>query len=439
MSEPKPLDVIIVGAGISGLAAAAALGKQGHRVIVLEKSKFNKETGAAINVPPNCTALLEWLGIDITKWGGTLLEEVNRHDHHGTVKFHTDFGAVRKYWQAEYYLVHRCDLHGAIKEQALKTAEVHTSCEIVEINTSTDRPSVKLDDGRIFEGDLLIGADGLHSIIRKEIAPQAPDPTPADKSCFRWLLPASEIREFTTTADIVKRGALMEWAAPGIARLVMYPCSNNEVLNLVAFMPTELVGNLGQAKHLLIEGWICGVVDIGWEVSGNKPALVNGFADFSPAVREVVGRAGDDLKVWQLYNMDPLPYYVTGHVGLIGDAAHPFQPYLGQGGAMAIEDGISIGVLLPPGTSPSDIPDRLKIYETARRPRIELTLHYTALNARNEGEESTDNETAAAMAKMMSVIGSHNEVAHSTALLQEAMAGRSTKQAKPAANGDRLK
>ncbi|KAL4867784.1 hypothetical protein BDV12DRAFT_209604 [Aspergillus spectabilis] len=406
MLEAKPLDVIIVGAGISGLAAAAALGKQGHRVVVLEKSKFNKETGAAINVPPNCTALLEWLDIDITKYGGTLLEEVNRHDHHGTVKFHTDFGAVRKFWQAEYYLVHRCDLHGAIKEQALKKAEVHTGCEIVEINISSERPSVTLDDGRVFEADLLIGADGLHSIIRKKIAPEAPDPTPADKSCFRWLLPAADIREFATTADIVKRGALMEWAAAGIARLVMYPCSNNEVLNLVAFMPTELVGNLGE----------------GWEVSGNKGVLVNGFSDFCPAVREVVGRAGEDLKVWQLYDMEALPHYVTGHVALIGDAAHPFQPYLGQGGAMAIEDGISIGVLLPLGTSPSDIPDRLRIYETARRPRIELTLHYTALNARNEGEESTDNETAAEMAKMMSIIGSHNEVAHSTALLQEALA-----------------
>ncbi|KAL4882173.1 hypothetical protein BJY04DRAFT_227367 [Aspergillus karnatakaensis] len=411
MSELKPLDVIIVGAGISGLAAAVALGKQGHRVVVLEKSKFNKETGAAINVPPNCTALLEWLGIDITKHGGTMLEQVNRHDQHGTVKFQTDFGAVRKFWQAEYYLVHRCDLHGAIKEQALKTAEIYTSCEIVEIDASSERPSVTLDDGRVFEGDLLIGADGLHSIIRKKIAPQAPDPTPADKSCFRWLLPADEIREFALTKNIVKRGALMEWCAAGVARLVMYPCSNNEVLNLVAFMPTELVGNLGE----------------GWEVSGNKPALVSGFSSFCPAVREVVGRAGSDLKVWQLYDMEALPYYVTGHVALTGDAAHPFQPYLGQGGAMAIEDGISIGMLLPLGTNPKDIPDRLKIYETARRPRIEMTLHYTALNARNEGDESTDKETAAEMAKMMSIIGSHNEVAHSTALLQETLGGKKDK------------
>ncbi|BCS25029.1 uncharacterized protein APUU_41473A [Aspergillus puulaauensis] len=391
MTEARPLDIVVIGAGISGLT-------------VLEKSKFNRETGAAINAPPNCTALLEWLDIDLRDFGGTLLEEVNRHDHHGTVKFHTDFDAVRKLWQAEYYLVHRCDLHGALKHQALKRAEVHTGCEIVGIDTSTSRPSVTLDDGRVFEGDLLIGADGLHSIIRKKIAPNAPDPTPADKSCFRWLLPAGELRELSTTTDIARRGALMEWAAAGKARLVMYPCSNNEVLNLVAFMPTAQVGKLGE----------------GWEATGNKKILVNGFADFCPAVRELVGRAGDDLKMWQLYDMEALPHYVDGRVALIGDAAHPFQPYLGQGGAMAIEDAVSLAILLPMGTTVNDIPRRLELYETARRPRVELTLYYTALNARNEDEQSTDTETAAEMAKIMGTIGSHNEVAHSTAVLQEA-------------------
>lgn len=64
----------------------------------------------------------------------------------------------------------------------------------------------------------------------------------------------------------------------------------------------------------------------GWEATGNKKTLVKGFADFCPAVRELVGRAGDDLKMWQLYDMEALPHYVDGRVALIGDAAHPFQP-----------------------------------------------------------------------------------------------------------------
>ncbi|KAL4982435.1 hypothetical protein BDW68DRAFT_192150 [Aspergillus falconensis] len=410
VTEARPLEIIIIGAGIAGLTAAAALGRQGHHVVVLEKSKFNKETGAAINAPPNCTAVLEWMDIDLRDYGGTLLEEVMRHDHQGTVRFHTDLGPIRKFWQAEYYLVHRCDLHGALKAQALKTAEVHTGCEIVSVDTSTSRPSVTLQDGRVFEGDLLVGADGLHSIVRKKVAPNAPPPTPADKSCFRWLLPASDIRELESTKHVVRRGALMEWAEGGKARLVMYPCSSNEVLNLVAFMPTAQVGKLGE----------------GYEATGNKGVLINGFQNFCPAVRELVGRAGDDLKVWQLYDMESLPRYVIERAALIGDAAHPFQPYLGQGGAMAIEDAVSLAVLLPIGTTVDDIPQRLKLYESTRRPRVELTLHYTALNARNENQECTDPETAAEMAKIMGQIGAHNEVTNSTALLQEALTGRAS-------------
>lgn len=92
--------------------------------------------------------------------------------------------------------------------------------------------------------------DKDQSVIRKKIAPNAPDPTPADKSCFRWLLPAGELRDLSITADIVRRGALMEWAAAGKARLVMYPCSNNEVLNLVAFLPTAHVGKVGEGRYI---------------------------------------------------------------------------------------------------------------------------------------------------------------------------------------------
>ncbi|KAL4805176.1 hypothetical protein BDV18DRAFT_25535 [Aspergillus unguis] len=406
MDDSKPLDIVIIGAGISGLTAASALGRQGHRVVVIEKSKFNKETGAAINTPPNCTAMLDWLGIDIAQYGGTLLEEVNRHDHHGAVKFHGDFDAVRKFWQAEYYLVHRRELHTAIKEKALEASEIHTGCNIVAIDISSSRPSVTLDDGRTFEGDLLIGADGLQSILRKKIAPDAPPPTAADKSCFRWLLSAPELRELDVTKDVVRRGALMEWSLANTARLVMYPCQNNQVQNLVGFLPTEVVGKLKE----------------GYQTVGDKNVLTNAFKDFCPAVRELVGRAGEDLKMWQLYDMESLPTYVHKHAALIGDAAHPFQPYMGQGGAMAIEDAVSLAVLLPMGTTADDIPHRLQLYETARRPRVELVLHYTALNARNEDEKSVDAETAADMAKMMSTVGSHNEVAHSTAILKEALA-----------------
>ncbi|KAL2827944.1 hypothetical protein BDW59DRAFT_53118 [Aspergillus cavernicola] len=406
MQASQPLSIVVVGAGISGLTAAIALGKQGHRVVVLEKSKFNRETGAAINLAPNCTAVLEWLDIDPRQFGGTVLERMDYNDNQGNLKYFKDFSGVRQSWQAEYYLVHRADLHNALKDRARQTAEIHTGCKIVDIDISTNRPSVTLDDGRIFKGDLLIGADGLNSIVRNQIAPEASPPTPSDKSCFRWLLPASDLRQLAVTKDVVQPGVFIEWAAPK-SRLVVYPCSDNEILNLCAFIPTADAGELGQ----------------GWESSGNKNALVNSFAEFSPAVREFIERADDDLKVWQLFDMEALPRWVTGRAALIGDSAHPFQPFLGQGGAMAIEDAVSLAILLPLGTALEDIPSRLSLYETARRPRVEMTLKYTRLNGRDEGDVLATKITAAEMVRFMEIVISHNEVVHSTAIMQDYLLG----------------
>ncbi|KAL2788798.1 hypothetical protein BJX66DRAFT_352518 [Aspergillus keveii] len=405
MKEHHPLNVVIIGAGISGLTAAIALTKQGHRVVVLEKSKFNKETGAAINLAPNCTIVLEWLDIDPRDFGGTVLKEMRRYDHNGAAKYAQEFANVRWFWQAEYYLVHRADLHGALKARALKTAEIHTGCNIIDIDISADRPAVTLDDGRVFEGDLLVGADGLNSIVRKAIAPEASAPYPDEKSCFRWLLPASDMGRLDTTQDAVKPGVFIEWEAPK-TRLVVYPCADNKVLNMCAFVPTSQAGEQGE----------------GWEATGNKTALINAFADFCPAVREFAERAGEDLKVWQLYDMESLPRWAQGRAVLIGDSAHPFQPYLGQGGAMAIEDAVALAILLPPGTTVDEIPGRLSLYETARRPRVEKVLDYTRLNARDGDDPSGGGRISPTqMIEFMQSTMSHNEVAHSMAILEECL------------------
>ncbi|KOS46057.1 hypothetical protein ACN38_g3022 [Penicillium nordicum] len=399
----QPLDVLVIGAGIAGLSAAIALGRQGHRVVILEKSAFLKETGAAVHLPPNCTALLRWMGIDPADFGGTLLHEIHRYGFDGELTYKREFADIRHHWQAEWYLVHRIELHNHLKQRALETATLYTQCRITEVNLEGACPSVTLDDGRTFKADVLLGADGLHSKIRQSIAPESPSPYPVGKSCFRWLLPTDQLRQYASTMDFVRdTGVFLEWESSD-RRLVAYPCSDGKILNLCAFVPLNEVQADEQSDS--------------WQAAGDKTTIVKAFSKFSPGVQQIIASADKNLKVWDLYDMEALPTWTRGHAALLGDAAHPFQPYMGQGAAMAIEDAVSIATLLPWGTTPHDIPMRLDLYQTARRPRVDLVLHYTRMNGRDENDAAGDRISAAEMVKIMNICFSHNEIEHSTNLL----------------------
>ncbi|KAL5357124.1 FAD/NAD(P)-binding domain-containing protein [Aspergillus floccosus] len=399
--ETKPLHVLVVGAGIAGLTAAIALGKQGHDVVILEKSRFSRETGAAIALPPNCTALLEWMDASPTLYGGTLLEEMHRYGSGGELRHKQNFSEIRKMWQAEWYLAHRVDLHNHLKYRAQQTATLHTGCNITQLDLEGERPTVKLDDGREFSCDLLLGADGLRSVVRETMAPGHPPPYPTGKSCFRWLLPTDSLKQADATREIVgSPGTFIEWAA-GDRRVVVFPCSNNKILNLVGYVPNTEAGDISE----------------GWQASGNKHALIQAFSKFNPAVRAMTESAGDDLKIWQLFDMKALPSWQKRHSALLGDAAHPFQPHIGQGGAMGIEDAVSLATLLPKGTRPDEIPSRLVLYEKARRERVEYVLKYTRLNGVDEDDTSARRMTMKEVMQMTAICFSHKEIESSRALL----------------------
>jgi salicylate hydroxylase len=146
---------------------------------------------------------------------------------------------------------------------------------------------------------------------------------------------------------------------------------------------------------------------IDWQATGDKNTIIKAFSRYSPGVQKIIQDAEENLKVWDLYDMQELPTWTRGHAALIGDAAHPFQPceysntfdtalnpfnvlndisVMGQGGAMAIEDAISIATLLPHGTAPENIPARLEMYQQSRRPRVEMVLYFTRANGRDEND-----------------------------------------------------
>lgn len=120
-----------------------------------------------------------------------------------------------------------------------------------------------------------------------------------------------------------------------------------------------------------------GVIN-GWQQSVGKGTLLNIYQDLNPRIRKVLDKADPEtLKIWPLPDLDTLPSWVNEQFALIGDAAHPFLPYRASGGAMAIEDGLSLAAMLPGDVNKEDIPERLKLYEKARHERVTTIQEFT--------------------------------------------------------------
>ncbi|RJE26863.1 FAD binding domain protein [Aspergillus sclerotialis] len=357
--SPGKLRVLIAGAGIGGLTAAIALRQQGHCVELFERSRFAEEIGAAIHLCPNANSILHRLGIDATKFGAVEAEKLREFTPSGEHLNTVDVKGNSAFWRHRWLLVHRAHLHEALKAAAQAPgsgipAQLHTSSKVVDVNPSL--ATITLENGQTIHGDIVIGADGVHSSIRSKL-PGAEHifPFSSGKNAFRFLITRQQALDDPDTHDIAAHfGALDLWDSPD-RRIVIYPCSNNDMLNFVCIHPDTLTKIEKESD---------------WNQQVGKDALLEVFGDFNPQVVKLLEKADPQtLKLWPLLDMDTLPTWVNERLAVIGDAAHPFLPYRASGGAMALEDAVSLGVMLSGDVEPKDIPMRLKLYEKARHER----------------------------------------------------------------------
>ncbi|KAG9256752.1 uncharacterized protein F5Z01DRAFT_697552, partial [Emericellopsis atlantica] len=349
--------------GIGGLTAALGLRQQGHTVTLFERTGLATETGAAIHIAPNCHGILRRFGVFPEAFGANPVLGITEYGPDEHLKFDLDMRKPNSIWQHPWVLAHRVGLHEELKKQATSTAAsgtpavLHKSSRVVDVDCAN--ATVTLEDGTRMQGDLVIGADGVSSVTRKLVAGDEIKPFGSGKSAFRFMIPRDQILESQNLKNVVKRDGYMTMWIGNDRRIIMYPCSDNTLMNFVAIHPSSL----SAAK------------EEGWNRTGSKTNLIEIFESFGPTVKALLGMVDEaSLKVWTLLDMERIPRWFNERLVLLGDAAHPFLPR-----GIAIEDAAALCALLPVDTPRHEIPDRLALYAQLRDERAHKIQHFTRL------------------------------------------------------------
>ncbi|KAJ7355848.1 FAD/NAD(P)-binding domain-containing protein [Mycena albidolilacea] len=354
------LKVSIVGAGIGGLTAALALRRNGHHVQVFEASEIKTEVGAALGVPLNALRVLEHLGISKANLKSVPLS--------GAVSFDPQSGENTKMFFSEdqseraiSLMCHRSDLYEELKRLAIGDGEglpveLHLAAKVVACDPEAG--TISLNSGEVVHADLILGADGVHSVVRTGILGEVQKPSPSGVSCFRttFALPEGPELQWLTEKPSGTRSSL---AKDGPFRMIlMYPCRNATLLNFIGFYDDSLE-DAG-----------------GWKPKGSREEILAKFKDYHPTLLSVLDLPPQsEILKWQLGVLPRLPTWIRGRAALLGDAAHATLPFLAQGAAMAIEEAGALGCLLPAGTRVEDVPGRLEAYQDIRKERGEFVNH----------------------------------------------------------------
>jgi 2-polyprenyl-6-methoxyphenol hydroxylase-like FAD-dependent oxidoreductase len=277
---------------------------------------------------------------------------------------------------------HRGHLHSQLKEIAtsLETpgipAAIHTSSRISKVDP--ENATITLANGEVVYADLIIGADGVRSITRKAAVGSAYDSFDIGKSAIRFMVPRDRVLADPETREVAGPSGAMDFYFTESHKVVIYQCVENTLLNIVCIHPSYQSDASAET----------------YNKSVSKREMLDIFKDFSETLLKVFSMCdGDTLKVYPLLDAQPLPTFIRNRLALVGDAAHPFTPFLGQGGATAIEDAVALGVMLSRGVTRADVKVRLELYNLARRDRANLIQHYSRM-AGGDGVKPGDEKEA---------------------------------------------
>ena len=345
-----PLRVAVVGGGIGGITTAIALHRRGVDVTVFEQAPALGEVGAGVMVQPNGARVLDRLGLgpELARYGARLGE--------GSTYFRMDGTPVGPVvttdsagWNGMFGM-HRADLlsllAGALPDGVIRTGH---ECSALDQDATTVR--LAFGNGETFEADAVIAADGIHSTLRNFVTEPA-EPVYSGSVAYRGLLPAERLPEWP-------RGISQLWMGER-KHFLVFPVRAGELINYVGFVP--------QAREAMES----------WSAPGDAAALADAFSGWDPRVEELLSKV-ESCFWWGLYDREPLARWTSGRLTLLGDAAHPMLPHVGQGANQAMEDAAVLAALLAQADA-DQVGDALLGYEAVRRDRTKAVQEGSRAN-----------------------------------------------------------
>lgn len=332
----------IVGAGIGGLAAAIALRRAGHDVLVFEQARQFARVGADINLTPNAVRAMDGLGIGEAArvTAARPSHRISRSYDSGeeTSRLEMAETAEQKYG-APQLTIHRADLLAALAD-LFPSDRVELGKRAQKISQTDDGVEVAFEDGTSAKLAALIGADGIHSVVRTAMF-GAESPRFTGIVAYRAVVPADRLQ------GVPNLGAFTKWWGPNPqSQIVTFPLNRGKDIFIFATTPQD-------TWHLE-----------SWTAPGSVEELRDQYKDYHGEARALLDACDTVLKT-ALYERDPMTSWTQGRMALLGDAAHPMLPFMAQGAGMAIEDAVVLARHLD-GVSVEDLPAALRRYERAR-------------------------------------------------------------------------